>query len=288
MKRAHPYPDFRGNQGLVKNRTKDARCCFDGRGPCRPHCAPRRLHPQDEGEGRRPGGGPRRRPHGRSALGARLNGRPPKARDAMGGGPRLRPVNTERAETRDAVGAAHASGRSTRSARRHEARRIKKLGCTPLCNAPPDCIEPLRRPPPALRTGMYILTGKVWEILTGKLRLQTRLLRGEISLRPGLPCEPVTPRAATAFRQDTAFGRDYYALKSHYVPISASRIALRTRHAARRDGFQTRYGLRSRLLRGEISLRPDHCAPDCPANPSRRAPRRLSDKIRPSGEIITR
>ena len=45
-----------------------------------------------------------------------------------GGGPRLRPVNTERAETRDAVGAAHASGRSTRSARRREARRIKKTG----------------------------------------------------------------------------------------------------------------------------------------------------------------
>ena len=45
-------------------------------------------------------------------------------------------------------------------------------------------------------------------------------------------------------------------MKSHCVPIIASRIALRTRHAARRDGFQARYGLRARLLRAEISLRP--------------------------------
>ena len=142
-----------------------------------------------------------------------------------------------------------------------KARRIKKLGCTPLCNAPPDCIEPLRRPPPALRTGMYILTGKVWEILTGKLRLQIRLLRGEISLRPGLPCEPVTPRAATAFRQDTAsskntaFTLDYYAVKSHYIPTIASQLALPkpSRRAPRRLSGKIR--LRARLLRGGISSR---------------------------------
>ena len=64
-----------------------------------------------------------------------------------------------------------------------------------------------------------------------------------------MPCEPVTPhtawritiagritpRAATAFRQDTAFGRDYYALKSHYGPAEPALSAS------------------SRLLRGEIS-----------------------------------
>ena len=51
----------------------------------------------------------------------------------------------------------------------------------------------------------------------------SRLLRSKISLRPdhcvpACPAEAVTPRAATAFRQDTAFKRDYYAVKSHYVP----------------------------------------------------------------------
>ena len=33
-----------------------------------------------------------------------------------------------------------------------------------------------------------------------------------------IAAEPVTPRVATAFRQDTAFKRDYYAVKSHFVP----------------------------------------------------------------------
>ena len=55
-----------------------------------------------------------------------------------------------------------------------------------------------------------------------------------------MPCEPVTPRAATAFRQDTAFGRDYYALKSHYGPAEPALSA------------SSRL-LPSRLLRGEIS-----------------------------------
>ena len=42
----------------------------------------------------------------------------------------------------------------------------------------------------------------------------------------------------------------------------------RTRHAARGDGFQARYGLQARrLLRAKISLHPDHCVPACPAEP---------------------
>ena len=47
---------------------------------------------------------------------------------------------------------------------------------------------------------------------------------------PSCPAETVTPRAATVFRQDTAFRRDYYAVKSHCVPIIASRLACRTRN----------------------------------------------------------
>ena len=63
----------------------------------------------------------------------------------------------------------------------------------------------------------------------------------------------------------------------------------RTRHAARRDGFKQEYGFQVRLLRGEISFRPDHCAPRCPAETvTLRAATRLSGKIRLSIEIITR
>ena len=35
-----------------------------------------------------------------------------------------------------------------------------------------------------------------------------------------------------------------------------------------RRGFQARYGFQARLLRGEISLRSDHCIPACPAGPA--------------------
>ncbi len=63
--------------------------------------------------------------------------------------------------------------------------------------------------------------------------------------------ERITPRTATTFKHDTAFKKDYYAVKSHYVPTIAPRLAL--------------------------------------PNPSRRASRRLSSKIRLSREkIITR
>ena len=47
----------------------------------------------------------------------------------------------------------------------------------------------------------------------------------------------VAPRAATAFRQDTAFGRDYYALKSHCIPTIASRLDLPNPQSRHRQDY---------------------------------------------------
>ena len=135
--------------------------------------------------------------------------------------------------------------------------------------------------------------------LSGKIRLQARLLRAEISLRPGhcvsaCPAGLITPRAATAFRQDTAsskntiFSQDYYALKSHCVPTITSRLALPkpSRRAPRRVSgkntafTQDYYALKSHYvpaIASRLALQ----------KPSRRAPRRLSGKIRLSRKIIT-
>ena len=58
------------------------------------------------------------------------------------------------------------------------------------------------------------------------LLASSRLLRGEISLCFDLRGRTRHAARRDAFKHDTAFKRDYYAVKSHYVPIIASRLAL--------------------------------------------------------------
>ena len=47
-----------------------------------------------------------------------------------------------------------------------------------------------------------------------------------ITPRGAAIAEPAAPRDGFQARYDTAFGRDYYAVKSHYVPTIASRLTL--------------------------------------------------------------
>ena len=70
---------------------------------------------------------------------------------------------------------------------------------------------------------------------------------------PACPAETVAPRAATASRHDTAFGRDYYALKSHGVPTITSRLALPNPHSWRLRDY---YAVKS------------HYVPTCAAEPA--------------------
>ena len=70
--------------------------------------------------------------------------------------------------------------------------------------------------------------------------------------------------------------KDYYAVKSHFIlPITSRLAPANPSRRAPRRGFLARYGFQARLLRGEISLRPDHCIPACPAEPAISASSRL-------------
>ena len=66
-----------------------------------------------------------------------------------------------------------------------------------------------------------MLPRQVWRGLAEKTQGGSQFIAAEV-----ITAEPATPRAATASKQDTAFKRDYYAVKSHCIPIIVPRLDL--------------------------------------------------------------